>query len=373
MSAAGTTRAPALAALAPGHALTLWASDGLPSAVAMAMPLVRELRPARLQLHAGPLGLRDHAAAMADGLRRALPGVRLWVGVAWDGWVDEAGDDASVHRLLDRIYLPAARAASAIGAELLVINSEAAGKAHPAKARRLACEAIDAIRGECPGLALGHTAYDHPHYHPEERDHGGAIDDDEEGYPWSAYLGGEAARAEGVTLPATGPVDLELPQRYAAPAKPEGRPQPIAAIGSLARRVAASKKSFARAVAWGWIDPAVPVRSYVQAHHVRPEDTAALGAAEPLAVWAAPTRIDEGGRRALRVLCRAERRELDVADLSGPDAATVTAWAQGRVGAPGAGVWGPVSRATCAEWLKARGLDGDGRLDARTLAALQGP
>ncbi|MDB4927863.1 MAG: hypothetical protein JWM10_347 [Myxococcaceae bacterium] len=136
----------------------------------------------------------------------------------------------------------------------------------------------------------------------------------------------QSQRTAGVKLPATGAVDLEL-QRYAAPAKPGGRPQPMAPLGALARRVAASRASFARAGALGWIDAGAAVRSYVQAHHVRAEDTAALGATETIALWAAPTRIDDDGRRALRVICRAERGELAVADLTGGDAATVTVWA----------------------------------------------
>jgi hypothetical protein len=116
----------------------------------------------------------------------------------------------------------------------------------------------------------------------------------------------------------------------------------------------------------------VAVRSYVQAPHVRAEDTAVLGAAESLALWAAPTRIDDDGRRALRVIWRAELGELATAELAGSNAATVTAWAQGRVGAAGDGAWGPKSTAACGAWLRERGLDGDGRLDGRTLAALQG-
>lgn len=351
------------------HALTLWSGDGLPRAVDDALPLLREARPAVVQLHAGPLGLRDHLPAAARRVRATLPGVALWVGVAWDGWVAEVGA-VSVERLLTRIYLPAARAAADAGAELLVINSEAAGKLHPDPARLLACEAIDRIRAECPGLLLGHTAYDHPHYHPEERDHGGKIDPDEEGYPWSAYLGGAAARAAGVQLPATGPVDLELPQRYAAPAKPEGRPQPMAGLGALQRRVASSQASFARAAALGWIDPGVPVLSYVQAHHVRAEDTAAVGATQPLALWAAPTRLDDHGRRALRVLCAAERGELG-ADLGQTDWPVITAWAQGRVGAVGDGQWGAKSTAAALAWLRAKGLDGDGRFGAELLKVLQ--
>jgi len=348
------------------HALTIWSADGLPSSVANALPLLREARPAVVQLHAGPQGLRDHARAAARDVRAALPGVVLQVGVAWDGWVDDATSDSAVARLIERVYLPAATVAAGIGAELFVINSEAAGKLHPASARRLACAAIDRIRAECPGLAIGHTAYDHPHYHPEERNGGGRIDADDEGYPWSAYLGGERARAVGVQLPASGPVDLELPQRYAAPPKPKDKPQPIAGIGALPARIKASQASFARAVALGWIDPAIPVRAYVQAHHVRAEDTAAVGAREPLALWAAPTRIDHEGRRALRVLCAAERGELrDVADP------VVAAWAQGRVGAKGDGQWGKGSTASAVTWLRARNLDGDGRLSPELLSMLQ--
>ncbi|MDO9020862.1 MAG: hypothetical protein Q8S73_34505 [Deltaproteobacteria bacterium] len=235
----------------------------------------------------------------------------------------------------------------------------------------LACVAIDRIRGECPGLAIGHTAYDHPHYHPEERNGGGRIDADDEGYPWSAYLGGAAARAAGVKLPRTGAVDLELPQQYAAPPKPEGKPQPMAPVGSLQRRIAGSAASFARAAALGWIDPAVPVLSYVQAHHVDARDTAAVGASQPLALWAAPTRIDADGRRALRVLCRAERRELTYADVDGADGVVVRAWLQGRVGAAGDGQWGPRSTAAAATWLRAHGLDGDGTLTPALLSLTQ--
>jgi hypothetical protein len=114
----------------------------------------------------------------------------------------------------------------------------------------------------------------------------------------------------------------------------------------------------------------VPVRCYVQAHHVDARDTASVGASQPLALWAAPTRIDDHGRRALRVLCAAERGELG-ADLGANDWPVITAWAQGRVGASGDGQWGAKSTAAAAAWLRARGLDGDGRFGAELLARLQ--
>lgn len=359
------------APVAPGEFLTLWHSQGLPRAVTEALPLLQRIQPAGVQLHAGPQGLAAHAAREAERVRRAVPGVRLWVGVAWDGWVDDVADGAAVPRIVERVYLPAARAARALGAELFVINSEAAGKVHPGAARRLGVEAIDRIRAECPGLLLGHTAYDHPHYHPEERNGGARIDADDEGYPWSAYLGApELAEAvPGLLLPKSGPVDLELPQVYAAPAKdPKTGKQPMAGPGALRLRAKGSAASFARAVALGWIDPRVPVRPYVQAHHVRAEDTAgAVAAAGLAAVWAAPSRIDDEGRAALDVIARGRRGLLRAADTAMP---AVVAWAQGRLGAVPDAAWGPASRAACETWQRARGLRVTGELDDATLAAL---
>ncbi|MDB4929438.1 MAG: hypothetical protein JWM10_1922 [Myxococcaceae bacterium] len=113
------------------------------------------------------------------------------------------------------------------------------------------------------------------------------------------------------------------------------------------------------------------MRCYVQAHHVDARDTAAVGASQPLALWAAPTRIDDHGREALTILCRGERGELGASDLAGPLRPVVTAWAQGRVGAGGDGAWGARSTAAAATWLRAHGLDGDGRLGAELLAQLQ--
>jgi hypothetical protein len=48
----------------------------------------------------------------------------------------------------------------------------------------------------------------------------------------------------------------------------------------------------------------------------------------------------------------------------------ITAWVQGRVGVVGDGAWGPKSTAAAVTWLRARGLDGDGRFGAELLVAL---
>lgn len=364
---------PRPAPLPPGEILTVWSADGLRAAVDAVLPLLRRVRPAGVQLHAGPQGLAEHLHTQAARVRAAVPGVRLWVGVAWDGWIDDVADGADPRRIVERVYLPAARAAREIGAELVVINSEAAGKVHPGAARRLAVTAIDGIRTACPGLLIGHTAYDHPDYHDEEAGNR-PVDADDEGYPWSAYLGAPelAAAIPGLALPASGPVDLELPQVYAAPPKDERtKRQPMAGVGALLSRAKASASSFERAVKLGWIDPRVPVRPYVQAHHVRAQDTAGHCARAGLAaIWAAPTRLDADGVRALEVLARGRRGELGAGDLADP---VVVAWAQGRLGLDPDARWGPASTAACRAHQQRAGLLDTGQLNVATLASLRAP
>jgi hypothetical protein len=363
---------PRPAPLPEGEGVTVWSADGLRAAVDNALPLLRRTRPAIVQLHAGPQGLTEHLASQAALVRAAVPGVRIWVGVAWDGWVDDVAEGADVRRIVERVYLPAARAARDIGAELFVINSEAAGKIHPRAARALAVAAIDAIRAECPGLLIGHTAYDHPDYHDEEQGNR-VVDGDDEGYPWSAYYGAPELRGSvsGLLLPASGPVDLGLPQVYAAPAKdPITKRQPMASAGALLKRAKGSAESFARAVAAGWIDPRVPQRPYVQAHHVRAQDTAGHVARARLGcLWAAPTRLDAEGVRALEVLTRGRRGELGAGDVADP---VVIAWAQGRLGLDPDARWGNLSTAACREHQRRAGILDTGTLTAATLVSLRG-
>lgn len=327
---------------------------------------MRDAAPDIVQLHAGPKALAEHLAETTSKVRAALPSVRLWVGAAWDGWIDDIAAGASVERTVERVYLPAARAAFANGAELFVINSEAAGKVHPRAARRLTVAAIDSIRDECPGLCLAITAYDHPDYHDEEPGNG-RIDADDEGYPWSAAHGGPVARAvHGLLLPKTGRVELALPQRYAAPAKnPRTGVQPVAPRGALQRRVASSQASWDRATLAGWIDPAMPVRPYVQGHHNDPRDLVwAAAVHDVLAVWAAPTRIDLAGWRAITVGSRLRRGEVSAADLTGDDGVLYRAGLQAVVGATADGAWGPDSTRRARAWLQAAGLSGDGTAEA---------
>lgn len=361
-----------LSPLPRGPLVTLWHSNGLGAALRDARGFLAAAKPPAVQIHAGPQGTRDGFASTAKALREIIPGVTLACGIAWDGWIEDYHEGgASKRRSVEDLYMTAARAAHAAGAVLLVLNSEAAGKQYPHAARLLAVALIDRIREECPGMLLGHTAYDHPHYHPEERNNGGRIDADDEGYPWSVYLGGAVARAvPGLELPKTGRVDVSMEQVYAAPPKPEGKPQPMADLAALGRRIRSSAASFRKAEALGWIDPKVAHLSYQQAHHVPAASIVGENARTlRTAFWASPSRMDADGSRAVTFLAAAARGEVSRSNAD----PLVRAWAQGRLGIDGGsawGTWGPKSRAAAEAYQRGAGLPVSGELDAATLSAL---
>jgi hypothetical protein len=369
----------------PPVLLTLYHGDGVVAAAEGAAALLRRLAPAPgeapcfgVQLHAAP---RDGSAHYDDAdraVRAIAPGIYRAAGLAFDGWV--ANYDASNARgrqtIVD-LYRGAARNAfREAGCRLFVLNPEAAGKQHPAAMRGLAADVIDGIRADCPGMALGHTAYDRPTSHAEERGNGGALDADDEGYPHSVFYGGYEARAVvGVRLPVTGRVDVGAPQVYAAPAKdPATGNVPMAAVGALARREAAHVASWQRACALKWIDPTCPVIPYVQIHHVRAEDTVALCVRRGrIFAWAAPTRMDDDGAAALLVLVRAARGTLTLSGLSPTELRAATAWVQARIGATPDGRWGDKSAKAAADVQKRAGLSARGEFDQTLLDTLLRP
>ena len=361
-----------LETLPSGVALTLWSGQGLPHALDASRTVLAAVQPQMVQLHAGPQGLLDHVAPIAAAVRRLVPGVALLVGVAWDGWIENyARETARKQVEIEALYLRAVMAAHRAGALLVVINSEAAGKQYPEAARLFGARMIDTIRANCPGLLLGHTAYDHPHFHPEERNHGAAIDADDEGYPWSVYYGGDRARGvEGLVLPASGPVDVAMEQVYAAPAKGADGVVPMADAGALERRMRSSAASFRRAESLGWIDPTVPHLPYWQIHHVPRVSIAGQGALVPrVACWASPTRLDGDGLAGAQVLARAAARRLTLQTDEGLRRPTV-AWAQARLGVTIDGVDGPKTRAAVARAQVELGLASTGDLTDETLVAL---
>lgn len=281
--------------LAPGFALTTWKYHDLRGAWHDADALARDARPQIIQLHTGPEEALSHAGEIAAAVRAALPGTRIWLGIGMDAFPSRLG--LGVERLVAEA-VKLGQVAERIGAEHLVLDAEAAWKAtDPAERAReqdLARAILRGIAQACPGLVLGHTAYDQPGLHGT--------------YAWQAWLG------------AGSPVRYTWPQVYASTGG-----DTMAARGALARRERASLESYKAAVRRQIVRPDLPgedmpdsleFRPYEQAHGVPYPDTITLGAKYGLAAaWAAPTRIDEDGRIAVRALSELYRQSY-----YGPDA-----------------------------------------------------
>ncbi len=283
------------AAIAPGIALTLWHPSGLHKALD---PATRVLLPAArvdaVMLHGAPSHFLDpsagaqHLDTVARALRDLVPGVRLWVGVGCDGvakrFTTGAWTEAdSIERLAQ-----VASVAQRLGAEALVLDPEAAWK-QPARSdrgariRALARGVVDGLRARVPGLALGHTAFDHPTLHST--------------YPWAAWCG-------------EGGCDFAMPQIYAAPMKGMGDGE------ALDRRARSHRASWEIATRQGWIRAGMPVYPYFQAHHVPAAQTVRHAlASEFCALWSAPARIDEDGTLALKAACELRRRGMGVEEF----------------------------------------------------------
>ena len=288
-------------------ALTLWHSDGLRKALAGALPLLQRVRPDIVQLHASPDGLRKDAPGIADEVRRMLPSARVWLGVACDSPARRYAEGAwTLDRAADAL-LVAADAATAVHADTIVWNAEAGWKRlDPTRpdCGPLAQAVVTRCHAAHPELVQAHTAYDQPTLH-------GA-------YPWAGWL-------------SDGTVRIALPQVYCAP--DEG----LASKGALERRYAAHSASWATARRKGWIatETVVP---YLQAHGVPAGQTVTLaGRLGGACFWAAPTRIDDEGEKALRALAT-----LRDAGFAGPDAVTAYQRAKGLVAD---GIAGPLTMA----------------------------
>lgn len=282
-------------ALAPGLAVTVWDSGGIRHALDECLDELALIQPDVVQLHTVP-----GDGAQVHRLREALPGVRVWVGIPAD------------HLARRPAQAPAkaatyARAAQVQGVELLVLNGEAAWVgASPGLAR----DVLAACREAAPGLLLGWTTYDHPHY----ADHRG---------PWEVILG-------------HGGVDYSLPQHYPA------RPGLQAGPAQIRGRILASQRSHARLRG---LDPELVPQGprwipYGQAHGHTPAGICALSDAAPLACWwALPSRMDPLGLLGLLAASKIRRE---------------AGHAPGHV----------------ARWQAAHGLLADGVAGRRTLAAL---
>lgn len=293
--------------LAPGVILTLWHSRGLRDAYDQGIALVLQAAPAVVQMHASVNGIQEGFRPVADQVRVGLPAVAIWAGIGVDGWLSTGRTAAQTAKIM----LAAGTAAVEAGALRVVWNGEAAYANYPALGVAVAKLVTTEFARMYPDVAQGFTSYDHPMYHPK---------------PWSAWCS-----------PGT-PVDLALPQVYAAP----GRADMMAHRGALPAREARALASYAAAIRRGLIEPDVTPDTpddldwspYFQLHSVPTVDTVRVGLKYPLsAYWAAPTRFDAQGYNALLGICGIARL-----GINGPDAVRV---AQKNLGVAADNKYGP--------------------------------
>lgn len=310
---------------ATGPALTLYDGGSIERAWSGGGDrLVAETRPPVVQLHAWP---GPRTARVATAVRAASPSSALWIGAGVDGVARRVASGSwSVARGVATL-VGIARDAAALGASVLVWNAEGGWKAPSGPVRdRLAetvRDALLAVQLACPTLAQAFTSFDHPSFHAT--------------FPWKAWLGPGS------------PVTAAFAQVYA------GAGGVQAHRGALPAREARALASWGAAVRASWIRPDVPEgqpgddqdcdwRPYLQLHHVPATDTVQEALSHPVAaLWAAPTRHDPEGLRALRVLCGLHAR----------------------------GFWGP---GALARFQASAGITpASGTLGPRTLAALGVP
>ena len=135
-----------MSTLALGPCPTLWGSKGIVSAWRDARDLLVRAQPPAVQLHTWEPG------RVADDVRRAIPGVRVVVGVGVDGIArDVAQGKLSVARGAAQLVMLARRAVDA-GAEVIAWNAEAGWKRPPSSPERARIVAL--VREGLAAVAL---------------------------------------------------------------------------------------------------------------------------------------------------------------------------------------------------------------------------
>lgn len=303
----------------PGLIVTVGDSEPVQRDLAVALPLLALVRPDGVMLHTNP-GTED--GPTVDALRRALPGIRIWLQAPANVLVG-LPEVKAVERVRGWV-----RASIALGAEVLSLNGEGASRPgavgwkplQPLRAddleRRaslLLAEMADAARGE---LTLAWSSHDRVLSHH---------------LPWRSILG------------AGSPVTLTLPQVYATPA--DGSQ---AGVAGARARYEGTAAQHALAVKRGLIRPAFAALGagfvlYAQSHHHR---TAAACYLHDRAALSASWTI---------------RRDGSLCDAAGLLALRADAEMRRRAGhAPG----------RVARFQASAGLAPDGVVGAKTLAAL---
>lgn len=314
----------------PGLALTLYdGSANLRSAWLGSKALLCEVRPPVVQLHAYPTSALE---AVLDDIRRELVGVRIWVGLPGNSLVNDGGPaKAAKYTRLCRSW----------GVEAFVLNCESGKGAGwtPTSGNKLTPEQLDtrmravlaAVRPELGPMVLGFTSHDMPQWHH---------------IPWGAALGPES------------PVRLHLPQQYAAPmrSKTEAALPPATGWKGAKARADKSDEAWAKFVARGVVRPDLGPGGEGFVHYGQLHDITTAGVAlllDRTAVAAGWTLNARTGQ--------ADRSKRPSCDAEGALALRILGALHRAVG-PGAGA--------IARWQATRGLEPDGVVGPKTLAAL---
>lgn len=305
-----------------GQTVTLWDSDGLHAAVTSpkTLALLHAVPFDGVKLHSGPSGHlrawsredpRPTLVVAIERVREILPHAEIHVGVGIDSIArgvlantlapDDAGDK----------LIEIAGIADAHGAVSIEYDAEAEWK-HPESGRRdlylrRACGFIAKIRDLYPALLQGLTTYDHPLYHPEDRNPHSP--NDLGVFPWSAFC-------------SEGGVDYVTFQVYAGDGDDD--PQTFTSTKGAMARLKRHEEQVRAASARGWIRPELApggkgCLTYVQAHSVSTAGSVYLALHRGYASWwACPARLDARGVKAMQMAVALQRyaaeREIDPND-----------------------------------------------------------
>jgi hypothetical protein len=243
------------------------------------------LKPQAVCLHGGPNALLDqHSGARVTtaAIHADLLGTKIVVAVGCDGWLaDYHGGRCNEQQVVEHL-LDGAQIANDLGGEV-IFDAEEEWKLHPDSSAHIATLVLAGCLSRYPDLAQYHTSYGNvvAVRLPSGKWWGG-----QSPYPFKAWCG-----------PASS-VIAEIWQSYFA-AKTGVAPR-----GSGQHALDLSRQSVAAGVVQGLVKAGMPDMAYVQLHHSHELDIIDVGLQRATIFgWAYPTRVDDRGRLAFRVLC----------------------------------------------------------------------
>ncbi len=301
----------------PQNAPTLWTGQPTGPLYAWNDPRVRAVLdkalPPALQMHAGPIWLRDNLGSLADKMRAAYPGIRPFVAIAGDASGPDPSDE----------WADVATACAAANVDTIIPDPESQWVTRPAG---MLLKSLLAIRKANPTIRIWTTTFGQieriPNIFPPPTETGFS-----DNFPTQEMLGQAS------------PCTLTLPQVYFAD---DDNVIP-ATRGRGPRSYARSVANYIAMWALGKVRPDMDLQGYLQLHGCRVDDLCTVAQMWDVCGWwvlSYPTTgYDTEGVRALWAMCELFRL-------------------------------GYTSRNAIVEFQRAAGLTPDGVVGPKTLAAL---